>query len=256
MSKIKLSGVARSIQGYATKYSPELLTGVGIAGLLSTTVLAVSATPKAIRMIERAENEVDRDLTKKEIVKVTWKCYIPAAVTGVASVACLLGASKVNIRRNAALATAYTLSETALTEYKNKVVETVGEVKEKQVRDAVIKEKIEKNPVQNNEVFVTSKGETLCYDNISGRYFKSDIDFINNVKNILNQRLMSEMYISLNEFYYELGLKPIQIGNELGWNMNDGIIDIYYSSQIAEDNRPCIVVDYSVVPRFNYGSLY
>lgn len=256
MSKLKISGMARAIQGYATKYSPELLTGVGIAGLLSTTVLAVSATPKAIRTIERAENELDRDLTKKEIVKVTWKCYVPAAVTGVASVACLLGASKVNLKRNAALATAYTLSETALTEYKNKVVETVGEVKEKTIRDAVAKEHIEKNPVKNNEVFVTAKGDTLCYDNISGRYFKSDIDFINNVKNVLNQRLISEMYISLNEFYYELGLKPIQIGNELGWNMNDGMIDIYFSSQIAEDNRPCVVVDYSVVPRYNYASLY
>ncbi len=66
------------------------------------------------------------DSEPKDIIKTAWPCYIPAAV-GAISVFCLIGASSTNLRRNAALATAYTLSESTLKEYQEKVVETIGE---------------------------------------------------------------------------------------------------------------------------------
>lgn len=71
------------------------------------------------------------DLKPLEVVKAAWKPYIPAAITGSLSVACLVGASRVNFKRNAALATAYTLSEKVLKDYKDSVVETIGEKKRK-----------------------------------------------------------------------------------------------------------------------------
>ena len=111
-----------------------------------------------------------------------------------------------------------------------------GEKKERGVRDAIAKDKIDKNPVSNSEVYITKKGDTLCYDTISGRYFKSDIDKIKKIENELNRRLISEMYISLNEFYYELGLQCTKTGNDLGWNVGEGLIDIRFSAQISEDN--------------------
>ena len=99
------------------KHSPEILTGIGIAGMITTTVLAVRATPKALILLEEKKKEIeDNSLAPVEVVKTVWICYVPAAVTGAVSVACLVGASSVNVRRNAALATAYTLSESALKE--------------------------------------------------------------------------------------------------------------------------------------------
>jgi hypothetical protein len=240
-----------------SKHSPEILTGIGIAGMITTTVLAVKATPKALKLIEdkKKEEKVD-ELPHLETVKTTWKCYIPATVTGVASIACLIGASAVNARRNAALATAYKLSETALTEYKEKVVETIGEKKEQAVREAIDKDRVEATPVSKNEVIITEKGNTLCLDPLSKRYFKSDIERIKKAENILNKRMLHDMfgYVSVNELYDELGLDHTDIGDDLGWNVNE-LIDIDFSSQIADDGTPCIVLNYSVAPRYGYSKL-
>lgn len=62
------------------------------------------------------------------------------------------------------------------------------------------------------------------------------------------------MYASLNDFYDLIGLKPINVGYDLGWNIDDGEIDIYFSSQLAEDGTPCLVIDYSVAPKCDFSS--
>ena len=130
MNKPNLSKIAKGIRMSISKHSPEILTGIGIAGMVTTTVMAVRATPKALILIEERKEEIDVDkLTPIELIKATWTCYIPAAITGGLSIICLIGASSVNTRRNAALATAYTLSESALKEYQGKVIETIGEKK-------------------------------------------------------------------------------------------------------------------------------
>ena len=77
--------------------------------------------------------------------------------------------------------------------------------KEQSVKDAIAKDKLEQNPIVSREVIITEKGNTLCYDVISCRYFRSDIDKIKKIENELNRRMRDDMYISLNDFYYELG---------------------------------------------------
>lgn len=253
MKKPNISKILSSIRTSAAKHSPEILMGIGIAGMVATSVMAVRATPKALRLIEDKKAETNEEkLTPIETVKTTWKCYLPAVITGGVSVACLIGANSVNTRRNAALATAYTLSESALKEYQEKVVETIGEKKEQSVRDAIAKDKLEQNPVTNREVIITDKGDTLCFDAVSGRYFKSDIEKLKKAVNELNRRMRDEMYISLNEFYYEIGLNSIGIGDELGWNIDNGYIEPSFSSQLAEDGTPCLVIGYHVEPRYDY----
>ena len=130
MNKNTITAAMRSMRTAVKKHSPEILTGIGIAGMITTTVMAVRATPKALILIEEKKDELEVDeLTPKETIQAAWTCYIPAAAIGTVSVACLIGASSVNMRRRAALATAYTLSESALKEYQEKVVETIGEKK-------------------------------------------------------------------------------------------------------------------------------
>lgn len=256
MGKLDVANFCKGIGMAVKKHSPEILTGIGIAGMLATTILAVKATPKAIEAI-KADSEENHDgdpnaYTKKEAIKSAWKCYIPAAVTGVSSTACLIGASSVNARRNAALVTAYNVTRTALTEYKDKVVETIGEKKEHVIRESIAKDKLEKDPVTSREVIVTDKTTTLCYDGIFGRYFLSDIDSINRAINEINRRVVSYGYVSLNEFYEEIGLEPTGIGEDLGWSIDDGQVEIVKSAQLASDGRPCLVIEYSVAPKYGY----
>lgn len=256
MKKIKFANVGTNIKETLIKKSPEILIGLGVTGMISTTVMAVKATPKALQIVKKKEEEENRELSKKEVVQTVWKCYIPTAVTGIISISCIVGASRVNAKRNAALATAYSLSETAFSDYKEQVIETIGEKKESEVQDKVAKKKLENKSVVNKEVFITDKGNSLCYDSVSGRYFYSDVEAIKKAENELNKRMMSEMYLSLNEFYYALGLRSTVLGNELGWNISDGLLDIHYSSQIADDGRPCLVLEYRIAPRYDYAKNY
>ena len=253
MNKVDLSRAVRSVRKTLSKHSPGILTGIGIGGMLTTTVLAVRATPKALRLIEEKKQEMNTDELKAfDVVKTTWKCYVPAVITGSLSIACLISANSVNTKRNAALATAYKLSETALTEYREKVIETIGEKKERAIQEEIDKDHLNKNPVCNNEVIVTSKGDTLCYDYQSGRYFYSDIEHIRKVINNLNMRLLRDDYIPLNDFYDEVGLEHSDLGNELGWRVDKGLIDARFGAQVASDGRPCIVVNFNIVPERDY----
>lgn len=254
MSKFNFTGFATDVKHFVNKRSPEILTGIGIAGMITTTVLAVKATPKAMELIEERKTQEWTDkLSPLEVVKVAWKPYIPAIVTGVVSTFCLIGASSVNSKRNAALATAYKLSETALTEYREKVIETIGEKKEQAVRDKVAEERVKKNPVSKNEVIVTNTGKTLCFDPISARYFYSSIEKIKRAENELNKEMLHAFsgYVSLNDFYDEIGLDHTSVGDDLGWN-TDKLIDINFSSQLNDNGEPSVVLDYAVAPNYNY----
>ena len=259
MNKPNMAALFKNVKMAVSNHSPEILTGIGIAGMITTTILAVRATPKALELIDDKKNEFDMYPTEKlhpiEVVKTTWKCYLPATITGITSVACLIGASSVNSRRNAALATAYNLSASALTEYKTKVLETVGEKKEQLIRDKVAEERINKEPVNQSAIIVSGNGNTRCFDTITKRRFVSDIESINKIVNELNRRMINgEDYISLNEFYYELGLDGSSIGDELGWNVSTGLIELDFSAQLDTDGTPCIVIDYTVAPKRGFNS--
>lgn len=262
MAKSKTPKFIKSMKTTLTKHGPEILTGFGIAGGITTTILAVKATPKAVRLLEeeklyRADETgclpEDVKIPPLDVVKLCWKCYIPAALTGAASMACIIGASSANVRRNAALATAYKLSETALTEYREKVVETIGEKKEQVVRDKVNEEQVKKNPVKHDEVIITNNGDTLILDPLSKRYFRSKVDHIKKAENKLNKQMLQSFtgYVSINDFYDEIGLETTDVGDELGWN-TENLINIRIGSTVVDENTPCIVIDHINRPKYDY----
>ena len=254
MNKEGLKRTIKNAERVLTKYSPGILTGIGIAGMIGATFMAVKATPKALYLIETKKEEAEvEELTSVETIKTCWKCYIPAALTTVVSAACLIGASTVSAKRNAALATAYSISEAALREYQEKVVEVIGEKKEKAVRDAVAKDQIERDPVTKNEVvIIDSNSNTLCYEPLSGRYFKSTIDKIKKAEIKLDRQMIQEMYVSLNDFYWEIGLDGTDLGDKMGWNLSKGYMDLSFSSQLADDGTPCAVIVYGIPPVYDY----
>lgn len=247
----KVNNFIKSTKGYLTKHSPQILTGIGVAGMITSTVLAVKATPKALQLIEEAKGDEEK-IAIKTMIQVAWKPYIPAVVTGVASISCIIGASAVNAKRNAALTAAYALSERTLVRYRDKVIETIGEKKEKEIKEKIAQDTINENPVSSSQVIITSKGNTLCMDSITKRYFKSDIDIIKKCVNELNREMLVNNYVSLNELYHALGLEHISNGDYLGWNVDDGLIDIDFGTCLAED-EPCLVLEYRTAPKYDFN---
>lgn len=275
MTKPDFKKIFTAIRTSLYKHSPEILTGIGVAGMVTTTVLAVRATPKALKLMELEKQRQNQELLNKaeknntdhcpqisklkpvDVVKTTWKCYVPSAIIGTASIACLIGASSVHLKRNAVLATAYKLSESALTEYKEKVVETIGEKKERAIRDQIDKDRIKKNPISNCEVIVTQNGETMCYDHYSKRYFKSSLETIKMAAVTVSRKLLLESYVSLNEFYYEIGLPGTDYGEEVGWNTDKvKIIDVRHSAWLDENQKPCLAIDFEIPPTYEFDKFY
>lgn len=252
--KTKLvSSISKKIPIAIKKHSPEILTGVGIAGMIAGTVLAVKQTPKALELMgEKKEELGEEKLTVIEVVKTTWKCFLPIVVIDTISIICLIGADSVNLKRNMALMTTYALSETALKEYKDKAIEIVGEEKNREIIDAVAKDKISQNPVSKQEVIVTGKGKVLCYETLSGRYFESDINTLRTAESVINQKLINENYALLNEFYYEIGLGMTDIGDDIGWEVSRGPFSLDVSSLVTEDGQPCLVIGYEVKPIYYF----
>ena len=253
MRKPNINEAFKSLKRSTSKYSPQILTGLGIAGVVTTTVLAIKATPKAVKLVEEEAYERKEELTPIEVVKVTWKCYIPTAVSMATSITCLICANSVNTKRNAALAAAYKISETAFIEYKDKVVETRKKKKKKTVREKIAEDKVKNNPPTQNTIIMTDNGTELFLEPVSGRYFKSDMEKIRRIENECNKKMLHDIngYMSLNDFYDELGLEHSSIGYELGWNSYN-LLEIDYIPQLLEDDKLCVVLEYTTGPKYDY----
>ena len=252
----KLTKFFVSTRVFMDKHSPEILTAMGIIGYITTTVSAVKATPKAVELINQKKEETGLNkLTIIDTIKVSWKQYLPSVIIGATSTACIIGASATNYKRNAALASAYALSESTLIRYKDKVIETIGERKEREIQEKVSQDEVNKNKLDNKAIIVTSNGNTLCMDSFSGRYFKSDLESIKKAVNIVNRKLIYQNYISLNEFYDEIGLDGIKNGEILGWNLDQGLMEPTFSTCLADNGQPCIVIDFTVAPRYDFDKL-
>lgn len=269
MKKINFKRLGKRVLYTAEKYMPEALLIIGIGGMISAGIMAVLATPEAEDRIEaekeRINDEIRKDaiannceeyeevtkLTPKEVVKTTWKCYAPAVATAGMSAICIVGAHSVKSRRHAALAAAYTVTESTLREYKNKVIEHIGEEAEREIVDAIAKDKVKENPPPQT-VMIMSGEDIPCMDSLSGQYFRSTPTKLDAIANNLNRRMRDELCISLNDFYWEVGLKQTANGDQLGWNIDKGYIELYYTSDVTDDLKPVLVVNYQTLPNYNF----
>lgn len=248
LKKIPVKAIYKKLIKFTVVHTPEILTAAGITGMISSTVFAVEATPKAMEALR----EYEHDTSFRTKVRVCWKYYIPSAGMALLSAGCLIGSNSISLRRNAALATAYKLSADALAEYQEKVVETIGEKKEKTIREEIAKDKIKDSPYAEERLFDTKNGESICLDSYSGRYFKTDIESVKQAINKLNYSMMQHQFVSLNDFYYELGLPPIKMGEDLGWPVEKGLINVDFGSDLVDGKTPCLVLNYTPPIRYEY----
>lgn len=248
---MNIKTMAKSVWAGAKKHSPEILIGMGIAGAASSVIFAVKATPKAMILLEEKRQELGvENLEAKEIIKTAAPVYIPTAVSFGVSVACIIGASSVNARRNAALTAAYTLSESTLRTYRDKVLETVGEDKEREIRQKAAIEQQQKTPEPQTLVVSGAAGQLKCFDSLSGRYFVSTKNEIDKAVNEFNRQLRDDMRISLNDWYDLIGLDTNKLGDMLGWDIERGYVETCYASRLDEDGLPCLVVNYVEPPHY------
>lgn len=239
----------KTFGGIIVKNSPSILTGFGCAGVFGTALLTGRATLKADELIKMEEEYLHDKLSTPEVIKLTWKCFIPPIAMGAVSISCIIGANSINSSRNAALAALYSLSETALHEYKEQVAQEIGRNKELRIRDNVAQNRVTNNPVGDRTVIITGNGNVLCYDVLCDRYFRSSQEKIRQKVLELNEDLRNEMWLDLNDFYYAIGLPYSKLGRKVGFDMNKGYIKVDFSATLTEEGEPCLSVDATVYPK-------
>ena len=249
--KQKLNFIS-ALKPFMVKHEPELLTGLGITGLVFSTIWGVKATVSAVRAIDKKKKQLKvKKLPVKETIKTTWKFYIPVAISTAVSIPCIIGGNCIYSKRNAALAAAYTLSETALQQYQDKVTEIVGDKKAKEIHESISGDNIEKSYTNGkSSVVVTGDGDSLFYEPLTDRYFKTSWNKILKAANELNAQAANDMfgYITLSDWFEKIGLPATEISDNLGWSIEKhgvkGLIDVTIDSHLTEDNIPCGAIYY------------
>lgn len=239
--------------------APAILTGLGVTGLVTTAILTGQATFKAaevIRYEQSAHDETTRpDLfTIKGQAEVCWKYYVPAVGTAAFAITCIIAANRIQTRRAAALASAYTLSQEFFKEYRGKVLEKLGDKQEKEILGAVAQDRADKVPFTSKQVVLLS-GEGLFFDTYTGRYFTSDVETIRAAVNDINFQINSSYFASLSDFYFMIGLEAVKDSDEFGWNA-DRQLAISFAPIMGPRNQPCISITFDVYPIRDYHRVH
>lgn len=262
MKLTKLKEAANVVTLFASEHRTSLMVGGGIAGMVIAGITAVRVTPKASMLLEERrcskhdaylENtEANPQLTIKDYIQVTWKYYLPPIALATVSAGAIIFAHKVDRKENAALAAAYAISESRLKEYSEKVLETVGEKKEKEVRNAIDKDRVNNNQPVDSEIISTRQGDTLCMDAWNGRYFYSDIEVLRRAAVDLSRAVLNDETVTLNDFYDRIDLPQTKNGDFFAWEIGNHheMIELSFSSQLDFKKRPVLVMDFKFAPTY------
>lgn len=302
-----LTRKANKMQFILKKHSPEILIVGGTIGVVASTVMACVATTKVSTILENTSEQVDkvhevlsseeyedtyseedskRDLTiiyAKTGVELI-KLYSPSIIVGVFSLGAIITSHKILKKRNIAIAAAYATVDKGFKEYRNRVIEQLGEEAERKLRYDTKIEEIEQTETNENgeevkvkkavnvvnpsavaspyarffeKTTVNKKGETITNPNWcdSNEY---NIHFLTSTQKWANDRLRLRGYLFLNEVYEMLGLPPTKEGQIVGWvyNEDNPIGDNFVDFGLYKDNLsysdfvngfdPAILLDFNV----------
>jgi hypothetical protein len=255
-------GFTKHAEKYFADNSPAILTAIGVAGAVGAAYLAAKASFRAAAIIqEETDNAVmaagginnvnpEDLLDNRAKAELVWREYVPAAVVGTIAVAAIISSNHISTRRAAALASAYSISETFSREYREKVREKIGKSKELAIRDEIAQERLLRKEWTDEELILGS-GQTHCFDAWSGRPFKSSAEQIHAAVNYVNHMVNTSFYASLTDFYSYLGLDPTQESSEIGWNA-DTQLEISITAGTVRNGKPCLIVNIETIPVRSY----
>lgn len=259
----------KNVHDIATRYMKEnssaILTAGGVVGTVATAVLSGRASVKAHVLIqfEEMERGVSEGSTKIELSKtekaiLVWPQFVPPVLVGSATIGSIVAANYMSARRAAALAAAYGMSQKQLEEYKEKISEKLTGPKRQGIDDEIAQDRVTNNPPKDNEVIILAGGDVLCYDMLTGRYFRCTVEQIRKAESEINADLVTHQYASLSSFYDKIGLPATNFTDTVGWGIHgqDLPLGVQLSTTMTPDQKPCVAIDFDTQPSFNYNQSY
>lgn len=269
-----LQGFQDSAKKFVADNATTILTAGGVVGTVTTGVLAWRGGQKyaeiirieKIKQLQANVDESNREMLLTDIDPETWgelthldtlykaKLVIPHVVPpvliGGVTIAAIIWSNQMSAQKAAALAAAYGMSERQFREYKEKISEKLTGPKEQQVKDELAQERADRTPGSGQIVIV--EGDVLCFDELTGRYFRSSMEEIRKAVNDTNQEILHHDHVSASHFYDLIGLSPTTWTEEVGWN-TDNLLDLEYSTITSHDNKPCIAINPKFLPYAGYN---
>lgn len=244
-----------SVTKFLEKHSSTILTCLGAVGVVATAVTAVQATPKALALIEQTRFEkVDDEnpvvdaptLTPVEMVQAAWKPYIPSVLIGTATIACLFGANGLNKRQQAALAGAYIFLDQSYKNYKDKVIELLGNDTDTDIQKSIVNDKLKEECIEPPK----SDDAILFYEEHYGEFFEKTMLEVQDAEYQLNRKLAIDGEVTLNDFFRFLGLDERKVGDALGWSCeticdsnHPAWIDFEHELVETDDGMECRIIN-------------
>lgn len=251
-----LKDYLNSAELFLSNNSSTILTILGVVGVGITVHNAVIDSRKAEEIIYLEEPQ-----SFKEEAALTWKCYIPTAISAAATIGCIVGSHVVSEHKREAIGSAYLLSQATLNEYQRRVSEKIGEKKEREIYEEVVKNIAEnKSPTLYSdggiagEVIDTGHGNTLFFDTTvpGGLYFKSDINYLRSQINKMNHEVRTEMYFDWNDIYYEWDLPRMKYGSEMIFDV-DRPLEVRMTPQMMDNGQIRVLLSYDLYPKSTYN---
>lgn len=258
MQKAKIS---KRVGRQLYRSSPTILTVVASVGVIVTTITAVRATPKAVKLLKEAELEKGENLTKVEIIRVAGPSYIPSALLGISTIVCIFGANALNQKKQASLMSAYVMLNESYKQYRKSAKIVYGEDADDKIHVEMAKDAMVATYDWGYQVYnmdMDSESERLLfYDLSSKKYFRTTMAVVLNAQYHVNRNLAIRGDCSLNEYLSFLGVEGIDGGDDLGWDISYMVeeMDCYwldfdnYKSTL-EDGLECIIIDTMTVNKF------
>ena len=249
--------VLKTAEKFVTDNSPGILTGLGVAGTVTAVFLTgraaflagMDASTQYHEAVREDEELPEHLLEPRHLIRTYWKGFIPAASVGAVTVTAIIMANQIGSRRTAAITAAFKLSEQLSEEYKDKVTKTLGLQKEEKMRSELASEKMEKNPPPAG-MLIISGSDVLFLDELSGRYFHSQVETVKKAVNDINYKVNNYFHASVTDFYELIGLEGTKFSDSIGWN-SDELLDVQFTATMYQD-KPAIMLGYNHGPILGY----
>ena len=235
--------------------SPTILTCLGIVGTIATTVMAVKETPKALRLIKEKKDELQKDkLEPVELVQTTWRCYVPSALIGAGTIACIVSIGAMDKRNQAVLTSAYAMLNESYKQYRQAAKRLYGKDADDNIHAEMAKDAKVASYDWGYQIYnmdMDSNSECLLfYDLTSKKYFNTTMAAVLNAQYHVNRNITIKGECSLNEYLSFLGVDGIENGDDIGWDINKMAedMDCYWLDfnnyrTTLEDGLECVVID-------------
>lgn len=242
-----------------------ILTGFGVAGVVGTAFLAGKATLEADRKLAELKQKEARELTQKEIVKATYKYYIPVVAAGLGTIASILYAHHVNAKEIAAVWTVAKTAETALMENREGIRKVFGDKGLRKLDEELNNNHAAQYFSNVNSVYDTGHGNVLCCEGfLTGTLFRANREWIRKCVNDFNARLIDGEHLCYNDFIQML-IPNIDIeilpnaGYVFGYNLDvrRRMLEIVEDTfMINEPSDPGYIFNLRELPLLNYKEYY